>query len=373
MYFECESMLRSEDGFLFPSPFSLDRLLRTQMITHEQHGIPKHGGVNMAIGCSDIMGGMRWQGGWIGLIQDYSMRKLSVAQDKLPALSGLARIIPQRTQDRYFAAPSWSWASLDAPIRFIPLTYGDLVAEVINCETTPSGSDMYGKVKAGKLVIEGPVFKILPHEPKEEWKRQGIPVKIQFDGSERIESIGALYLDLPRESLQFPCYAFFIDPANALVLSTCPSHTDTVLGKISGDDLSPLPLVTSEDARRHIQGPPKVIGLDYTRGMTFEAFASAKRIGVASFVKGFEPDPKEVGKTEDKILDNADELDWDDIIEQSGNIPCERSNNSKISRLREASSSRPFQTFDLSVLTGYARTSRLSHRTKIDIDCRYRE
>jgi hypothetical protein len=167
------------------------------MITHEQHGIPKHGGLNLAIGSTNMIGGMRWDGGWISIIQNYSMRKLTVAQDKLIALSGLARIISQRTQDRYFAglwgrhfyedlfwrvylqeesfsdflpvkgkilgeaitpaeyrAPSWSWASLDAPVRFIPLTYGHLVAKVINCETTPSGSDIYGGVKEGKLVIE---------------------------------------------------------------------------------------------------------------------------------------------------------------------------------------------------------------------------
>jgi hypothetical protein len=202
MYFECESMLRSEDGFQFQSPFSLDRLLRTQMIRHEQHGIPKEGGVNCAVGChTDFMGGIRWEGGWIGLIQNYSMRKLTIAADKLPALSGLARIISQRTQDRYFAglwgshfyedlfwrvylqeesfsggipfkgnilgdatkpaeyrAPSWSWASLDAPIRFIPLTYGNLLAKVIDCETTPSGSDMYGRINAGRLVIEVRLF-----------------------------------------------------------------------------------------------------------------------------------------------------------------------------------------------------------------------
>jgi hypothetical protein len=198
MYFECESMLQSEDGFQFQSPFSLDRLLWTQTVTDhsvtDEHG---NGGVNLAIGCTDIKGGIRWEGGWISLIQNYSMRKLTVAHDKLPALSGLVRIISERTQDRYFAglwgkhfcedlfwrvylqeesfsdgiplkgnilgeattpteyrAPSWSWASLDAPIIFIPLTYGNLVATVIDCETTPSGSDMYGRVKAGKLVIE---------------------------------------------------------------------------------------------------------------------------------------------------------------------------------------------------------------------------
>jgi hypothetical protein len=163
------------------------------------------------------------------------------------------------------------------------------------------------------------VFKILPHEPEAEWERHGIPVKIQFDNDERVESTGALYLDLPSKPLEFPCYAFFIDPANALVLSTCPSRPATALVEIPGDDQLSLPLVTSEDVRRNIEGFPNVIGLSYTRDFTHEAFAIAKRIGVASFVKRTEPDPQGVGEKEENILESLDELDPDDIFEQSAN------------------------------------------------------
>jgi hypothetical protein len=165
------------------------------------------------------------------------------------------------------------------------------------------------------------VFKILPYEPKEEWDSHGIPVKIQFDdGDERVESPGSLYLDIPNKPLQFPCYAFFIDPANALVLSTCPGPPATALGKIPGDwsQRDDLPLVTSGDVRRHIQEFPKVIGLNYTRDVKYEAFASTKRIGVASFVKRTEPDPREGGEKGKEILDSLDELNPDDIFQQSG-------------------------------------------------------
>jgi hypothetical protein len=158
------------------------------------------------------------------------------------------------------------------------------------------------------------VFEIRPHKPKEEWKQHGIPVEIRFEESERPDSIGALYLDLPSRPLQFPCYALFIDPANALVLSACPTSA-TALGKFSGDDLIRLPLFTSEDARIHFQGFPKAIGRNYAVDFKLETFANIKRIGVASFVKGFEPDPKKVGET-DLSPEQSGSKSWGPITEE---------------------------------------------------------
>lgn len=196
IYFECDSMIQSEDGFCFGNEFfSLQTLLYTQRIRHEQHGA-LHEGVNFTVE-TDSAEGIRWRGGWIGLVQDYSKREFTVPLDKLPALSGLAKIVAEGTGDRYFAglwashiyedlfwrvrvqeetfhnavplkrevirkarkpteyrAPSWSWASIDAPVRFIALAYKDLVARFVECETTPSGIDPYGRVKDGRLVIE---------------------------------------------------------------------------------------------------------------------------------------------------------------------------------------------------------------------------
>jgi hypothetical protein len=43
---------------------------------------------------------------------------------------------------------------MEAPVQFIPLAYQDLVARVVKCETAPSGNDIYGRVKDGRLVIE---------------------------------------------------------------------------------------------------------------------------------------------------------------------------------------------------------------------------
>jgi hypothetical protein len=198
MYFECNDALRSEDGFTFPSVFfSLDLLLRSQLIDHLEHGI-REGTLSLAPGKNPTTyRGIRWKWGWIGLVQNYTQRKLTFPQDKLTALAGLARIVAEKTGDRYLAglwaahlledlnwhvyvqeetslgatptkgtvlgeatkpeeyrAPSWSWASLDAPVRFIPLSFSNLVAKVFKCNVIPSGNDVYGRVKAGKLVIE---------------------------------------------------------------------------------------------------------------------------------------------------------------------------------------------------------------------------
>ena len=143
------------------------------------------------------------------MIENFTKRKLTKSEDKLPALSGLARVIAEETNDRYFAgiwathdfedlfwrvyvreelqeherhhdrdgegpcvfkpvkgkvlaeakkpdkyrAPSWSWASLDAPVRFIPLSYRNLVAEILDCFVKPAGADEFGRVVKGQLDI----------------------------------------------------------------------------------------------------------------------------------------------------------------------------------------------------------------------------
>jgi hypothetical protein len=194
-YWECDQILHSEDGFVFTNEFfNLSTLLKTQGIRGTQHGGV---GESVRFTVDGLYEGIRWKGGWISLVQDYSRRQLTVPHDKLPALAGLARILAEKTGDDYFAgvwaahifedlfwrvylreetfnsgvplkgkvigkaskpatyrAPSWSWASIDAPLQFISLGCKDLVARVIHCETTPSENDRYSSVKDGRLVIE---------------------------------------------------------------------------------------------------------------------------------------------------------------------------------------------------------------------------
>lgn len=195
LYFECETKIQAEDGSSFQNLyFSLPRLLSTQY----ERELPK--GYNLTN--SDDVEHFKnswWRGGWLSLVEDYSQRNLTRPEDKLPALSGLARVIAQATGDQYYAglwaresqfeqglfwrtytqeetfselepvkgrvlgqaskpaayrAPSWSWASIDTPLRFIPLTYTQPLASIVKCELTPAGADSYGRLAKGRLVIE---------------------------------------------------------------------------------------------------------------------------------------------------------------------------------------------------------------------------
>jgi hypothetical protein len=207
MYFECEQSLLSEDGFVFTDLyFSLNNLITTQRCAFEQHGLHKDRGLSFVRGkhAATQVPGLRWQGGWLFLVENYSRRQLTISFDKLSALAGVARVAAEHTKDRYFAgvwashiyedlmwrvytheerfdadehgirgkrpvrgrrlghavrpaeyrAPSWSWASIDAPVKFIPLSYSNLVAQVRNCSTTPVGQDAFGRVSDGKLDIQ---------------------------------------------------------------------------------------------------------------------------------------------------------------------------------------------------------------------------
>jgi hypothetical protein len=206
LYFECETRMNSEDGFTFTDIyFSLKVLISTQLIPHAEHGMSPSAGICFIVGKYIPATGRRWDGGWILLVENYTRRHLTVEQDKLPAVAGLAAVVAAETGDRYFAglwgshiyedlcwrvfcreeyfdqdtkghqtipkvgklignatrpkeyrAPSWSWASLDAPIKYIPLSYSRLVATVTGIETTPvkdGDPHRVGRLKNGFMDI----------------------------------------------------------------------------------------------------------------------------------------------------------------------------------------------------------------------------
>ena len=144
----------------------------------------------------------RWEDAWFSLVENYSARQLTKEQDKLPALSGLSRSIATRTGDTYCAglwrshiifgmyweldsfepthfgddpehdaklpppsksavkfrteyrAPSWSWASLDARVKFpSPLQHGSMCAECIDVQIEPAAIHPFGKVKSGSIKL----------------------------------------------------------------------------------------------------------------------------------------------------------------------------------------------------------------------------
>jgi hypothetical protein len=135
---------------------------------------------------------------WYGILEDYIHRKLTLASDKLPAISGLAREVYLQTHSKYkagiwmedihrgllwafyargqlpeaYRAPSWSWASLDvapgipvhdkflalyqgdiAPERPMPDSSGHLQAEILECETTALSIDIFGQVASGRITL----------------------------------------------------------------------------------------------------------------------------------------------------------------------------------------------------------------------------
>lgn len=132
---------------------------------------------------------------WYRLLEDYVHRNLTLASDKLPAISGLAREVHLQTGSQYMAgiwrrdihrgllwalhecgrlpetwrAPSWSWASLDvateipAPGKSLGL-YGSVVgidihssesweAEILKCEAESLSGDIFGGIASAKLTL----------------------------------------------------------------------------------------------------------------------------------------------------------------------------------------------------------------------------
>lgn len=214
MYFECDSGIHSEDGFMFlQTNFQYNQLIHTQLINFIEHGVHDNT-ISLIVARSPGVhqAAEREKGGWLSLVCDYSQRKLTRQDDKLTTLAGLARLVAQETGDKYFAglwgshmyedlcwraypqdtvvaqagwsedelhrdrvvkrtmlgqmskpsayrAPSWSWAAIDGPIKFTILSYSNLVAKITDCTVVPSGDDAYGKISGGELEIEvGNIF-----------------------------------------------------------------------------------------------------------------------------------------------------------------------------------------------------------------------
>jgi hypothetical protein len=135
---------------------------------------------------------------WIRIVESYSYRKLTNPEDKLPALSGMARAISAKLNDEYLAglwksslpygltwscydshccvrfkghhvamptdarvsgyrAPSWSWASVDFPVYYEDwlLPYHDMQLKILSACTRLSGTDSFGQVAGGILQVQG--------------------------------------------------------------------------------------------------------------------------------------------------------------------------------------------------------------------------
>ena len=122
---------------------------------------------------------------WSAALKDYSTRDLTQEQDKLPALSAIAKVVQKQLGWTYLAglwrenlisdllwervstvvsrmpktwrAPSWSWASLDAPIEYDWCHFHiQSLSKVLSCTTVPLHSmNPFGQIRKAELVIRG--------------------------------------------------------------------------------------------------------------------------------------------------------------------------------------------------------------------------
>lgn len=127
---------------------------------------------------------------WQGLVACYSNRKLTNEQDKLPAmtaisshlasmwnlpardfLAGLWRVDLIRgllwfpagrgphTLPSAYCGPTWSWLSITGGVGYPPFSSRPSwkffpVAEIIDCQTSPTTSDPFGRIASGSVVIK---------------------------------------------------------------------------------------------------------------------------------------------------------------------------------------------------------------------------
>lgn len=125
---------------------------------------------------------------WRNLLQKYSSCALTKPEDRFPAFAGLAKLFQEVTGDEYLAglwrsrfldgldwrvreprpdtttasfhAPSWSWASVDGPLKpWIPRAGAKHLVRLLDVKVTPRGSDPTGAIVSGSITLLGVVTK----------------------------------------------------------------------------------------------------------------------------------------------------------------------------------------------------------------------
>ena len=130
---------------------------------------------------------------WTSIVNGYSVTGLTKEEDKLVAISGIAKRMQSLLDDVYLAglwrkdlpfqllwsvddisdtaatrvrakrprryrAPSWSWASLDGPVDAQGARYDDFVITILDADVTPVGADRTGQIKDGFIRLNGRVI-----------------------------------------------------------------------------------------------------------------------------------------------------------------------------------------------------------------------
>ncbi|CAO2648016.1 Nn.00g089380.m01.CDS01 [Neocucurbitaria sp. VM-36] len=124
---------------------------------------------------------------WQSIVEEYTKRSLTYADDIFPALQGLAKLVPPsmgtylaghwesaltrslfwytgpyyRTltvgRPKEWRAPTWSWAAPTSPVSW--LTDGnverDTFVTILSTKTVPKGNDNTGQLSYGEIVLKG--------------------------------------------------------------------------------------------------------------------------------------------------------------------------------------------------------------------------
>ncbi|KAF3036831.1 hypothetical protein E8E12_007027 [Didymella heteroderae] len=151
---------------------------------------------------------------WMDLIEQYTEKELTYPSDIFPGIQGVAKAMdragnyhagiwddddvlqqlvwraakPGRPEK--WRAPSWSWASVRGPVRYL-LRSSHMgwkpkqMASLVSISTSPVGLDPLGEVRSGRLQLKGPCVDMqldhrglsreFPHKQVWTWPRQGVP------------------------------------------------------------------------------------------------------------------------------------------------------------------------------------------------------
>lgn len=192
MFWECQQCVLAEDGAVLERTFPK----RKGVLLSRVPQLSTHAAGNQK---AESPVTRKWPDPWLELVEDYSTRTLTRPEDKLPALSGLARQLAASSGDSYFAgiwlrdilqclnwevytqeafhncddhehdaapptkstvsyppkyrAPSWSWASIDARVSFKALTE-KVCAEYLHGAVHPLANDPFGQVAGGYIAVK---------------------------------------------------------------------------------------------------------------------------------------------------------------------------------------------------------------------------
>jgi hypothetical protein len=138
---------------------------------------------------------------WYDIVNDYSLTQLTVQEDKLPALSGMASRFHAITKDDYLAghwriglerslfwegtgqvfrvkpyrAPTWSWASTDG---YVSTFFQDDVSpeqglsgcvEILNASVQVEGRNPFGRISSSNIVVKANTMEARWNPGKQGW------------------------------------------------------------------------------------------------------------------------------------------------------------------------------------------------------------